>query len=500
MGTGAKSLFLYGYMRRQDLRESTGFLNMLLTGTINSHKGARFLTEAEQRQIMNPGNSGLLVDGKAKRLALDESYKHLLLVAQTGAGKTTKYIIPNILKLAENQNSILVTDPSGEIFAHTSGYMQSRGFKVLKFDPKDPEHSLFFNPLRFVFTNGEVDQVKVSLLASSLIASSLPGERDFWHIGAEGIIEFMALCLLNCPKEYHNLYNLYRLVEAITPTGELLSGFMAKYGREPKLKSKWLSYIKNSNETFLGQLITAQTALRPLYNDQVAKILSKNSLRFSDFRKEKTILYLTFPVHQAEFYTFTLNLFYTQFFHEYMEKRPDKSDLPVFVLYDEFGSANIPHFDIIATNIRKYNVSLSIILQSFSQLETQYGKNKSKTILEGAINSMLFYSGAGIDTALAVERMLGKVIRDETYTMNSREERTDRKQFNLLNADEIRTLPNNQAFFITGNQLPVMIDIVAWYESRELKKKCSFSEAYLDSNNYSRYSLKSILEDLSNNA
>jgi type IV secretory pathway TraG/TraD family ATPase VirD4 len=106
----------------------------------------------------------LLVDGKSKRLSLEESFKHLLVVAPTGTGKTSKFIIPNVLTLAQNKNSIIVTDPSGEIFSQTSGYMQSQGFKVLKFDPTNPEHSICFNPLRHIFTyrddKTEIDPVK----------------------------------------------------------------------------------------------------------------------------------------------------------------------------------------------------------------------------------------------------------------------------------------------------------------------------------------------------
>ena len=232
---GMKSLtLLFYHSSTTQNREKPSLFKMLLTGKVKNDRGAKFMSEKGQKDFFARSNKGLLVDGKAKRLSLDESFKHLLLVAQTGAGKTTKFIIPNVLKLAETQNSILITDPSGEIFKQTSGYMQSRGFNVLKFDPKDPDRSIYFNPLRFVFDHSsgskEVDQIKVSLLAMSLVSSSLPGERDFWHIGAEGIIEFLTLCLLNTPKEYHNLYNLYKILEAVTPTGELLTDFMSEYG------------------------------------------------------------------------------------------------------------------------------------------------------------------------------------------------------------------------------------------------------------------------------
>ena len=495
----AQKLLTRTYANRVDTRNGTGFFYSLLTGKVGSVKGSHFLTETEQLKLFPRLSTGLLVDGNRKRLNLDESFKHLLLVAQTGAGKTTKFIIPNVLQLAENKNSIIVTDPSGEIFSLTSGYMQSRGFKVLKFDPTDPEHSIYFNPLRYIFTyqggRTEIDQVKVSLLASSLVASCLPGESEtFWRTGAESLIEFFTCCLRDTPREYHNLYNVYKLIEAMTPTGQLLEEFMLAYVNEPRLQDKWLSFISNFNATLQSQLSTAQTALKPLGNEHIARILSKNSVRFSDFKKEKTILYLTFPVNQASFYTFILNLFYTQLFHEYMAELPTKADLPLFILYDEFGHANIPNFDMVATNIRKYKVSLSLVLQSFSQLENQYGKNRAKTIIEGGVNSKLFYSGASLDTAKTIEQILGKVIHDDDGRAN--DERASRYEFNLLNAGEIRTLPDTQAFFITGNKNPVLLDVVPYYANRKFKNKPKLGKAYISANNFHRFHLKSVLDEL----
>ena len=499
LGQAAKSLWIYFYASRLDTRNRKGFFYSLITGVITTNKGAHFLSEREQLKLFPSAARGLLLDGRHKRLSLDESFKHLLLVAQTGAGKTTKYIIPNILQLAENNNSIIVTDPSGEIFSLTSGYMQSKGFRVLKFDPTDPEHSIYFNPLKFVFTyeSGRtyIDQVKVSILASSLVASCLSGEKDaFWRAGAESLIEFFTSCLRDTPKEFHNLYNVYKLIESMTADGNLLENFMDAYVNEQRLQDKWISLLSNFNATLRSQLATAQTALKPLANEHIAKMLSKNSIRFSDLKEEKTILYLTFPVNEAHFYTFILNLFYTQLFHDYMSKLPQKSDLPLFILYDEFGHANIPNFDTIATNIRKYKVSLSLVLQSLSQLENQYGKQRAKTIIEGGVNSKLFYSGAGYDTAKAIEQMLGRVIQDDFYIHSMTNNSPSRHEFNLLNADEVRTLPDNQAFFITGNTKPVLLDVLPYYRNRKFKNKHKLGVAYIKANSFHRFRLMSVLE------
>jgi type IV secretory pathway TraG/TraD family ATPase VirD4 len=179
-----------------------------------------------------------------------------------------------------------------------------------------------------------------------------------------------------------------------------------------------------------------------------------------------------------------------------MESLPKKEDLPLFILYDEFGHANIPDFDIIITNMRKYKVSLSLVLQSFSQLETQYGKEKASTITEGGVNSKLFFAGTSQSTAYEIERMLGKIIRQETYHTDKNEERTNRSEFNLLNADEIRTLPENQAIFLTGNQRPIMLDVLPYFKNSKFKNKHKLGDAFIPANTYHKYELQSILDEV----
>jgi type IV secretory pathway TraG/TraD family ATPase VirD4 len=92
--------------------------------------------------------------------------------------------------------------------------------------------------------------------------------------------------------------------------------------------------------------------------------------------------------------------------------------------------------------------------------------------------------------------MLDRVIHEETYTTDTKEERTARNEFNLLNADEIRTLPDNQAILLTGNKNPILLDVLPYFKNSKFKHKHELGEAFIASNNYHKYELLNILDEV----
>jgi len=157
-----------------------------------------------------------------------------------------------------------------------------------------------------------------------------------------------------------------------------------------------VGFVNGNEKTIQSFISTANIALSPIgINDNLEKLTYSHNIDFKNLRKEKSVIYIRVEQQYQEQYSFLLNLFYSQLFNEMMEKLPLRNDLPIYCLLDEFGNMNIPKFSSIITTIRKYKVSISIIIQNINQLNEIYSVNKAKTILDGGIASKLIFSGAG---------------------------------------------------------------------------------------------------------
>ena len=99
-------------------------------------------------------------------------------------------------------------------------------------------------------------------------------------------------------------------------------------------------------------------------------------------------------------------MFYTQVFQELCadaDKMPDgRLKIPVRIILDDFATnVYIPNFDKLISVIRSRDISVSIILQSISQLETLYTTAEAKTILNGC-DHLLYLGGQDVDTAIYI--------------------------------------------------------------------------------------------------
>ena len=160
----------------------------------HEHGNARLGTSSDfkkhQMQFMDSGDYNMLFGvfkGKELGLSLDNKKvnrsANVLVIGGTGTGKTFKYIKPNLL---QENCSMVVTDPSGDIFSSFAPYLLSKGYNVFLFNASDFSMSNHYNPLLNVYdSNGNISERHVNILVDLYMKNAKQGKEaggsdPFW--------------------------------------------------------------------------------------------------------------------------------------------------------------------------------------------------------------------------------------------------------------------------------------------------------------------------------
>lgn len=456
-------------------------LGYLIKGyALNRREGASFLKENEYSHFLSKKGKGLVLNGLDLRLSEQESFQNVLMAARVGAGKTSKYIIPNVLDKADKNCSLVINDPKGEVFEKTSGFMKANGFNVVVFNPKEISQSHFFNP----FTEAK-DDTELEQIAETIIWSGNPGAKEaFWNNGASRILAVLIKVLSVGDERFYNLPNVYKLLQNFGEDGSNLdpwivkNGWNEQYPNDDYLQLEWRGALTGNKEAIQSFVSVCMNALKAFTNRDMRAFFHKSDYSLENFRKEKTIIYFITPPEMQQYYSFAISLFFRSIFNECMRKEHlSGRSLPVYVLFDEFGNSYVSDFVSVANTVRGYGVSLSIILQTISQLEDKYGNATAKSIL-GAFNTNLCLDSSDPHTAEYFSKLAGRVreiqMKNSYSDHNILDRETTRQEYNLLNTNDVRTMQSNEILIISKNRNPVKIEVTPYFQSKKILKKSSF--------------------------
>lgn len=441
---------------------------------LGNHKtiygSARWLTGIPKWNLLSKHNHGFVIDG-INRISLERSFRHLLITSPTGGGKTTIYHA-NLLNMTGT--SFLATDPAGELYSNCRGYLQSMGYsiKVLNLSTDDPTNSVQYNPLHRCETFTEIQK-----LATILVDAANQNSRGdvFWLDSAKNLISILLRGIKKLPEECRNLGELFRLLNMFGHKQEEVNKIMAKVLDDHSFE-EYKAVLSNEDRVLSSIVATCKAAMHKFSDPHLRQLTQKDTLELESLRKEKKAIFITVDESEISYYSFILNIFYTQAFTYLMKLlQPGQPYNPVFLFIDEFAnSGKLLNFSTLITVMRKRKVGIMAAIQNLEQLQF-YGRSEGATIYNN-FTSKLFLPGLPLSTCEEVSKMLGNKTlsyREIGYKMHRTGFIPDRDRDvsrALLTPDEIRTL-KKRMIFIHGEVLPVKLKPIPWYRNRELIRR-----------------------------
>lgn len=395
----------------------------------------------------------------------------------SGSGKSTTYSIPNAYQML---GSYVFTDPKGELYDRTAGYLKEHGYKIKVLNLVHPQYSDGYNPLMHI--SSEID---VDVIANTIVKGQKTdgGSDPFWDDSAEMLLKSLIYFLMATrPEEEQNLESCAELVRAANTNGgsNLLTDLISKLPYDHPARMNYKSIEIAPEKTYSSILSTLQSKLGKFDSKEIAELTSTDTINFEDLGNEKTALYvISSDTHGA--YDFLLTIFFSQMIqqlYDFADNNGGKLKVSTYFILDEFANiGKIPDFDKKISTSRSRRISFSVILQNLDQLEAIYEKSYETII--GNCDTHLFL---GSNSQKTVE-YFSKALGEKTISHSSRSVSRDKQRHKtgtsdsdqimaraLMTPDELRRMDNDFCIIFEKGIKPVKAKKL-WYYKYPMAKE-----------------------------
>ena len=438
----------------------------LLKNRFTSYKGtASWASLSDYSKLL--GSDGFLLGKlgfRQVRLSKKASYEHLMVVGPTGCGKTSSFIIPNILSLSEGW-SVVVSDPKGEIAAVTEQHLKNRGWNILKFNPTNPDQTDKYNPLLVAKDEVEIAEIAEIILRNCYSAAGNAGDSQ-WVTFSLPLWEY---CLLvekyTSSKRPPSVQGAFSIaINWDEPSREQMARAL---GGKALTAYKIYCQSLNSPETAASIRTVLTSCVKLFTRSDIEQSTSRDSFYPVELRQKPTALFFQIPERKSEL----MKPFMATMYWQLMEHIIDTPGLPVMFLLDEFANiGKIPGFAQMAATVRSRNIALCIILQDIGQLSREYSREEQKDIVNN-MKTKMFYPGLTGETGELCQQAAGHttVSSNKFAFLNFSKDPHTWESRPLITPDELRRIPDGYALILAHNANPLLIQTVPYFKKSLIK-------------------------------
>ncbi len=380
----------------------------------------------------------------------------------SGSGKSASYSIPNAYQML---GSYIFTDPKGELYDKTAGYLKSHGYDIKVLNLVRPQFSDGYNPLMHISSELDVDVIANTVVKGQKTES---GSDPYWDDMAEMLLKALIYYLIATrPEEEQNLASCAELVRAANKNGgsNLLSDLINQLPYDHPARMYYKSIEIAPEKTYGSILSSLQSKLGKFDSKEIAELTSTDTIDFEEIGSKKTAVYvISSDTHTA--YDFLLTIFFSQMIqqlYDFADKNGGALKEKTYFILDEFANiGKIPDFDKKISTSRSRGISFSVILQNLDQLEAIY--EKSYETIMGNCDTHVFLGSNSYKTVEYFSKALGEktIERDSLSISKDKQNHRTGKSISdqvmaraLMTPDELRRMDNDDCIIFEKGIKPV---------------------------------------------
>jgi len=310
---------------------------------------AQWMSDKELKSVLQkskPEDSDGVILGeyKGEVVALPkdtELNRNIAVIGAPGTMKSRAIIRNALLQALKLNESVVITDPKGEMYADTAELYRQNGYDVKVFNLIDPSHSDSWNCMSDL--NG--DTLLAQTLTNVIIGNTSSGKGDrFWDNGEGNLLKALVLYVDQNKSRNKNLgKNLAEVYSLLTSKSErdLIGTFESEVNYSHPARAPFNLFMQSSDTVKSGIILGLGTRLQVLQNEAVKKITTKSDIDLIAPAQRKCAYYIMIS-DQDTTMAFLSSLFFSFLFirlTRFADKCPDrKCPVPVNLILDEFNN------------------------------------------------------------------------------------------------------------------------------------------------------------------
>lgn len=468
----------------------------------------RKVTEEELPQGIIVGCKG----GKKNTTAMvDTGDVHALMIGAAGVGKTAYWLYPCIEYACASGMSFLSTDTKGDVMRNYGGVAKEYGYNVSVIDLRNPTKSNGNNLLNLV--NKYMDLYKehpnqlaykakaekyAKIISKTIILSGAEsasfGQNAYFYDAAEGILTATILLVAEfCEPQKRHIVSVFKIIQELLAPSEKrnknqFQELMALLPNDHK--AKWFAgaALNASDQSMASVMSTALSRLNAFLDSELEQILCFDTeIDAEKFCSEKSAIFIIMP-EEAPTTFFMISLIIQQLYREILavaDEEGGKLKNRCIFFCDEFGTLpKIQDAEMIFSASRSRRLQIVPIIQSFSQLDKNYGKEGEEIIVD---NTQLTIFGGFAPNSPSAE-VLSKALGTRTVLTgsvnkgkNDPSESLQMTERPLMSADELKAMPKGQFVVMKTGAHPMKVRLKLFFDWG-----ISFGEPYTVKENANR--------------
>jgi type IV secretion system protein VirD4 len=415
---------------------------------------------------------GCISAGKKTTALVDSGDVHCLMIGAAGVGKTANFLYPNLEYACASGMSFITTDTKGDLYRQYAGIARKHyGYNISVIDLRNPAKSDGANMIAavnkymdlFAESPGNLALKSKAEKYAKIIAKTIiesgggggeKGQNAYFYDSAEGILTSTILLIAEfCPPEKRHIVSVFKIIQDLMEPSNVKgkSQFQLLLETLPDThKAKWFAgaAISTSEPAMMNILSTAMSRLNTFLDTELEQILCFDSaLDTEKFCNEKSAIFLVMPEEDNTRH-FLISLLVQQIYREMLtvaDENGGKLENRVVMFLDEYGTLpKIESAEMMFSAGRSRRISMVPIIQSFAQLDKNYGKEGSEIITDNCQLTLFGGFAPNSRSAEALSKSLGsRTVSTGSVSKGKNDPSRSLQMMErpLMTPDELKALP-----------------------------------------------------------